>query len=487
MLLAILVAFFTWQSLHLPGFNWDYDEGAYLAAARAQFSGYSLYHQVYLAHPPLFIHSLTAAFRLGGPSESSGRAVAILYAVVGLVAVAFIGRELQGWGAGLLATVLLAVTPDFLFWSRRAMLDLPAISLATLSMALALRYCRVGQRRWLLLAGLAFGASLLVKLITIATLIPLVLTLGLSRVSDFGAQEPKTRNVPLILSDLMLFIAAVALPILLLLARVDLAAFYAQVIDFHLKARAANPLDLHRNAGLIGQYLLDNVGLTVLAAWGALCVLVRGLKPGWLIISWLCLTGLTLLTQTPLYPSHHLVILLPAMAVLVGSGLAAITARSLWSLDIRHLALAGPALSAIVIAAWWLPSALMRDLEQSAAPQRTTALQAATLVAELTRPEDLVVSDEQFIVFWAGRNVSPPLSDTSHARINAGDLDTERAIRDLERYPPAAVILWSGRLAGLPAFTDWVAAHYYLVRSFGAGRQVYIAPERVSLSEVQFK
>lgn len=165
---SLLALFFFWQVNHLEGFAWSYDEGVYLTSARAVCSGHRLYSEVFSSQPPAFISSIAWAFRLGGTSVATGRALIVLYATIGLLAVALMARELGGSLAGLAAVALLAIAPDFFLWSKAVMADLPSASLAALAMALTFHYLRSGERRWLIFTGLALSASLLIKMFALS-------------------------------------------------------------------------------------------------------------------------------------------------------------------------------------------------------------------------------------------------------------------------------------------------------------------------------
>lgn len=178
---ALLVIFFAWQAAHLGGFERDYDEGAHFMQAQLVHASHSLYSEVFSASPPLFILSIVGAFKLFGASVVAGRAIIVAYATVGLWGVALAAQELKGKGAGLAAIALLAIAPNFFHWSRGALGDLPSSSLATLSVAFALRYWRARGKHWLVLAGLALGTSSMVKLIPAATLVPVVLLVLLAQ------------------------------------------------------------------------------------------------------------------------------------------------------------------------------------------------------------------------------------------------------------------------------------------------------------------
>ena len=99
---------------------------------------------------------------------------------------------------------------------------------------------------------------------------------------------------------------------------------------------------------------------------------------------------------------------------------------------------------------------------------------AADTLRRITRPGDLVVSDDSIVPFLAGRRVAGPLVDTAVLRFQTGSLTDAEVLRELERYDVRAVAV--GRaFAERPALLRGLAARYRLVRA-GPVR-IYVAAE----------
>jgi 4-amino-4-deoxy-L-arabinose transferase-like glycosyltransferase len=185
----LLVVFVLWEANHLEGFSRGYDEGLYLTIAQMVRSGYTLYREISHPHGPLFIYSIIPAFELLGASATVGRFVTVLYGAVGLLLVALTARELGGWLSGLSAVVLLSLAPEFFRLSRAAMPDVQSYTMTTLAILSSLRYLTTRRRKWLLLAGLAFGIGALFKLIVIPALVPLGLAVLCSHIRQEGLKS----------------------------------------------------------------------------------------------------------------------------------------------------------------------------------------------------------------------------------------------------------------------------------------------------------
>jgi hypothetical protein len=83
---------------------------------------------------------------------------------------------------------------------------------------------------------------------------------------------------------------------------------------------------------------------------------------------------------------------------------------------------------------------------------------AIALLEAYTKTTDFVVSDDQMLVFRAGRQTPPELCDTSFVRLETGYLTDEDAIqasRDAE-----AIIFSTGRLGALKRYVQWVEREF---------------------------
>ncbi len=101
-------------------------------------------------------------------------------------------------------------------------------------------------------------------------------------------------------------------------------------------------------------------------------------------------------------------------------------------------------------------------------------LKLAKLVAERTRPDDVILTDAQGIAFLAQRDVPPELTDTSFVRIATHYITAEEVISVSERHHVRAVFLWTGRLNSMPEVVRWAADHFPHQESFGDGQVLYL-------------
>ena len=139
----------------------DWDEATYAAVARemraqGRWLSPQLDGRAFFDKPPLVLWLIASAQALLGDSELAARLPIALLGVFGIAATYLLGRRLAGRGAGLLAAAILASSPQWLRFSRQAMLDVP------LATALAFSFLGALTANWVLLGG-ALGAALMIK------------------------------------------------------------------------------------------------------------------------------------------------------------------------------------------------------------------------------------------------------------------------------------------------------------------------------------
>jgi len=480
---GLLIVLCFWQLAHLGGFQWGVDEGMHLMAVFLMQKGYLLYSDIWRDQLPGLAELILLGFTVFGNSVAVGRAVVTLSATLGLLGVALLSHELGGPVGSLVSVVIVAIAPN-VFWLSRAVVspDLPSISLATLSLALTFGWLRTGRRRWLALAGIVFAMGFLVKATATLVLIPLGLTILLSHQEE-GRSDWAERA-----RDLGLFALAVILPILIGLSRHDWRAMYDQVVVTQLRSSQVYDPKVASHARKIWRYLsVDNYGLLALGLYG----IIPGLRTRWretlVILSWLCVTIIALLVRSPMWPKHHLVVLLLPLGVLAG-----IACQQIWdhlrrisALTSRSQALLILGLIALGVYLTSLPGILRTNRDLLAAPTYESQELAVRYIEQTTAADDFIITDYPIIPFLAERRVPPSLCTVSGKRIKIGLLTAEELIAATEEYQPKAIISWIERLPRLPAFMDWLRGRYYLACTYGEDHRIYLAFEPSSIQNPQ--
>ncbi len=481
-LLGLLVlSYAALSSRWLGFFEWSIDEGMYLMRARMMAQGFRLYEDIWFNHPPLLVQSIYGAFGQFGESVEVARLVVLAFACVGIVGVVITARELEGWAAGLSAGLLLTATPLFFSLSRSVMSTLPALSLATLAIGLALasrRYGRSGRNSLIIASGLAFGIGAAVKLIVAPLGLPILVALA----SIGGAERPATT-----LRRLALWGVAALIPLAASLAPYGPAILFEQTVGSVFGARSAFALDVVLNLQDLLEWSSEgHIGFAALGAYG----IARGVasKTRWRVIGvWLIAALVSIMLQTPLW-SHHLVMLVLPLAVGAGAG-------AVWAVgDLRaalHSLLAPDDTGAggweafgavsLLIFLLALPVAFKRNVESTRSDSEDPwhALQTLT---EVTEPGDFVVTDSPMLAFRAGLLVPPNLCDPGAKRFASESLSLADVADDIVRYEPTAIVTWNERFAreanqALPKWLTDMGWRQIVEIDSSRARRIYLPPE----------
>ena len=112
------------------------------------------------------MYAVLPLFALFGPGVGATRAMTIGFGVVGIALTYLLGRRLFGRPAGLVAALLLATAPSYIFWSRLGVYVVCQVVPLALGACLAFLRWRDGKRSgWLALAGLLVGLGLSTKIL----------------------------------------------------------------------------------------------------------------------------------------------------------------------------------------------------------------------------------------------------------------------------------------------------------------------------------
>jgi 4-amino-4-deoxy-L-arabinose transferase-like glycosyltransferase len=505
--LGVLVVALLLRLNHLDVVVDNYDEGVYVASLRSLVAGHTLYAQVYQAQPPLFLYLLLPWYLLFGQTIAAARLGVVIYSVMGLVAMWWLGRDLGGLRVGLIALALLGFDPLYLTQSRVVLAEAPALAFAILAVALAAGARRRQDDRRAALAGAFFLMSMLIKLFTLPALIPIVVfLLQPTAWPTLIKTAITTRRLPTRAAcaaawqssqrAIIAFVAgmAVVAAITLVLIGNALGPAWSQMVGLHIAATGAfaavrsNNLALFTGLGL--EYVLIIPGLVagVIAwqrrQWSAVVIVVWGLA-----------SAFVLAIQTPLF-DHHLTLLIPPFALatallplLVETAPSANTPTPGKTTAAKSAKL--PAAPTLV--AWGRQIAVDRVVQQyvtasalalilvvglaHSVVQENDAVHnppiglevAAHDLHDLTPASGLVITDDQTVADLADRDVPAAVVDTSNVRITSGQLTTQQVIAAASDPRVVAILWYSGRFNELPGLHDWVTQHFVRVIAYDTG------------------
>jgi 4-amino-4-deoxy-L-arabinose transferase-like glycosyltransferase len=475
---AVLLVGSLWLRVQrLDSYPWDYDEGIFLMFGRLIAAGYYPYSEVVLSYLPPFPLTVALFWRL----FQSVSVIRLALAVLALVSVASLGllvRRLVGGLAGLMCIGIVSFQADFFWASRAVMADVPALSIALLAIVGAWMYAETGGRHWLLGAVLGLTISLMTKFL-VAFVAPLCLLLIVWRWlrSDRDADH-QPRQVYRLLVDAGISLAALSLPVILVVLFFDPHVMMTQAIEFNIlgqvtfvkgNADAQLLTEVALKAQVLLRILTSDLGLVALATWGIVSIVLLDNRRTWPAVAWLFLATLSLLFDERINPKHA-VILTPPMAVAAAVGLSCLWRNPCPQPRSRCPRLLVISCSVIVAVAWivLLPGQMAKLSPPPVAPIEGRA-ELVEFIRENSFASDCVITDEPAIALAADRLTPPEMAETSEDLILSGRLPDQVAIAITEsRDCPVVVSSKKRRFEKLlPGYVDWVRSHYVVQRDFG--------------------
>ena len=455
-----------------------YDEGVYWQSLLAMRAGHSLYQQIFYSQPPFFLLSLFPSYMLFGSTLWSARFGIALVSLFGLLGAVLLGKALSGRPGAVLCLLLLVVNPYFLLESQTIQAESSSVAFSLLAVGLAYLWWEqpegVSGLCWAALTGIALALSILCKLLGAVSLVPVAL-LVLARLWQIWQKQPGTSLVSF--RPILLGIATCVVTLLLVLLPFlgSYQSVLQEVVGYHVQS--VYVFSRVENSSMIKSVLVSVLGATAL--YGTLAALLRR---DWRVIpllAWLLATTIFLWRLAPLLP-HHLVALTTPLIALAVIG---VSDRPLIMGDF-------PAR----FAKWATPLAILLilftttfNMLQDASYYSTMSMNSANASNQLQRriaadlqqaiaPDQLVVTDAQFIAGLADRSTPPALVDTSTVRINDGSLTLQQLIDETSQPRVHAVLFFTSRfyLPNVAGFHAWVAQHFHLLHSYGPGEELWV-------------
>lgn len=496
--LLVLLIVAIWMRLIGLGLPFDrdgYDEGVYWQSLMAMRTGNSLYGQIFYSQPPFFLLSTYPIYILFGGSLWSARLGIALVSLVGLVGAFLLGKALQGRLGAVLATLLVVADPLYLSLSQKIEAEVSSTAFSLLAVGAAYMWWESSERTedtgglmMAILCGIALPLGIFCKLLSLTAVAPVGL-LVLARLWQYWQKQPGVaiRSVRAILVAVGTCIVVTLLVVMPFLGSYTRLA--QDVISFHTQARAALINNQVHNIQIFKSFLFGTWPLVVAAAFGLLASCIRRDWRVLPLLAWLLLTMYMLWLEVPLF-YRHFVALLPALIglAILGVGnlaaLANITDKgSLKSFFVRlKVAEIVTALAVVlVLVTVGLDVPQYRPYYQAANRQGSDTnnklqIRVAHDLDTVLTPQQLVLTDGQFVAALADRNTPPSMVDTSMVRIAGGYLTQQQLINAASQPDVRAVLFFTSRL-NLPqvaGFYTWVKEHYHLKYRYGPGRELWV-------------
>ena len=434
------------------------DEGTRVLQLFLMSTGFRPIRDIFASQGPLSLDATYPLFALLGGTLAAARLAVIAYSLAEIAACYLLARQLGGRLAGLLAGLLLVLSPTYLENSRAALVEVPAMLPATLALLAAARFADTGRRSWLIGSALLLALALMIKPLVLAAGLPILVIL-------LGRPGPRWRNLA--------FYAATALALtVLVVLLVGPRELYDQLVLYRLGSAHAEGWNVAENLGVLrGELRHESLAWVALALGAVPLSLARGARRAAPALAWAAATLALLLSYSPLMDKHP-VVLVPPVAVLVGYALGGLPDSIRLSRASR--ARLGWSVLGVALLLWYalgVPSVLARDWQVATAGSGNDARAAAEaddvrLLAALTGSDDFVLVDEPYVAYLSRRRVPPSLVDPSEFRVRSGTLTGAEIVEAAERYDVRAMLLWSDGLRDIKKFGDWVDASFRPVKIY---------------------
>jgi 4-amino-4-deoxy-L-arabinose transferase-like glycosyltransferase len=438
--------------------------------------GYHLYEQIFYSQPPLFLMSIYPFYELLGSTITSARIGVAAVSFLGLLGAYLIGRALAGRAAGVVAVVLLMISPMYLEQSHTLHAEGPAIGLLFLTVAAAFMWWEhpTGRKGIAIavLSAVTLALGILIKLPDAVAVVPIALLL-VARV--WSIRHETSSKIWVSLWPIAVAIVAAAITTLLILAPFAgcLNALVDQVVTFHLAARKMMNASHSDNVGTLSQFFSANRALVTAAL---VSVSVTVLRHEWRIVPllvWFLATLILLVLQVPLWPRHAIFLIPPLITIVVLGLKGSPTTPTPIAWEQRGALLTGFVALVVVLFSLRHDYWHYRNLHTG---DPSAATQVAADLERVTTRDDLIITDAQYAAALADRNTPPWLVDLSVTRLSSGYLTSRELMQAGANSRVHAVVLSPDNLTSPPfaTFYPWVAENFRLLRTYGDGKELWV-------------
>jgi hypothetical protein len=420
-----------------------YDDGVYASSVMAMRGGAVPFRDVFSSQGPVFLPTLRL-FDMVGLDHSWAPRLAML-AASAVTAVALYSIALRVLPTVAAAAIGVAGATSAMMILAAGPLESDGLALAFATTALAVAFRKRGGPAVPVAVGVLGALALATKsLFAVPGVVAAVVVLLMKR----------TRRDAAVATAVGLLVGfCVTVPF-------GLGNVWDQYVLFHF--RNPQSIDATKNALELVHMLTSAeivvTGLTVVAAlWWLRARRRPGADRALVVAGWTWLIGsaAVVIFTTDLNPGNHRYVAFVVVPLLVVVALAR-----------------APQWLVIGAVAVLLPFHIVGDA--SVLDGRELTAEETQLIAALENLPDgaQVESDIPSLTYAANLNSPSWLTDTSYARVKSGYLSADEAIAALANDDTCALLLWSGRLASLPADLADTATHlgYTNQADFGNGR-----------------
>jgi hypothetical protein len=438
-----LPAFFAEKSL-------VFDDGVFASSARAMRNGELPFRDIFSSQGPVFLPLVWTADLVGFRTMDAPRLLSVAAGVLLTLAVYTCARHVTTRGNALLAAGLVTTSGSILWVTVPVNADGPSLALSVLAVAFALRYRDHPQLRIAVWMGLAAGAAVSIKALSV----PAVVIAGLIVLLAPWPRRTGLRDAVAAAGIALAVYVVTALPF-------GITDVWEQSYTYHQDARRAE------SHGGAFRKLVDTL-------WDRDKLVLVALALAF--VAWVVRFVARRATGAPGDRARAIVVAFLALWVVMLVALL-VWEPAMWRAHVAHLvpplallaALRPPSWKVLIVAGVvTVPFAIVSNTS-ILWPGGYSGEQAALVARLRAFPSDAqFISDDPGLVWRSGHDTPGDFADTSYQRLDDGSITQASIVKTASADDVCGVIVTSrqhfGRLGGLG---DALAAHGYQPVQFG--------------------
>lgn len=439
------------------------DEGLEVIKGLLVNEGYELYKEIWNEQPPLYTYILSTIYHFAGYNFTLSRLSTIFLS--GILMWACIQYLRFTWGnlTAVMGALFLFLLPMYNRLSTFAMIGLPAISFAMVSMLFITLWHIRRRKAWLVLSGVFLGLSVLTKIFT--GLLGPIFLIGLlagERSHLKTGRDWRRFLEPAVIWGLSFSVVLVTA--ILVFVKIENLAL---LITPHLSALKIEELQLDRFTiwfhvkAVLDIILLALIGLGIGLARKSWLTLYPG---AWMLVAFVLLSQ-----HAPVWSHQQLLVTVPAamLASIAASDSLRFLAFQLrgvkvdwWVILLRAI----PVILFMGVFAIRFPQVIQEfDLRPQVGIQETSAgMRILSWMNDYADETHWIVTDLPIFAFRLQKPVPPELAEFSRKRTLTGDLTEADVIEAISEYKPEMVMLGRFEFPSVREYLDltYILAHH---------------------------